>query len=107
MKALQANAIATVEQNRLLRGDNGGRPPRDRATTRARAGQHGLQVSVSEPPRRLEVVAVDHGEGVPECSVHPYLDAIIGAGGTVPFTGREIAREWGIGDGHGRRITDL
>jgi hypothetical protein len=58
MKALQANTIPTLEQNRLLRRDNRRRPPRDRATTRARTGQLGLEVSVSDPPGGLEVVAV-------------------------------------------------
>ena len=57
-EALQANTIPTVEQNRLCHRDDRRRPPRDRAATRARTGQHGLEVSVSEPPGRLEVVAV-------------------------------------------------
>ena len=105
MKALQANAISAVEQNRLPGSDNRRRPTRDRAPTRARARQHGLQVSIAEPPGRLEVGAVfDHGGGIPECSAHPYLHAIIGVGRPVPFAGREIARERGILHRHGRRI---
>ena len=46
VETLQANAIPAVQQNRLLRRDHPGCPPRDRAPTRAGAGQHRLQVSV-------------------------------------------------------------
>jgi hypothetical protein len=93
MKALQANAVTAVQQNRLLHRHNGGGPPRDRAPTGARAGQHGLQVSVSEPPWWRKVVAVDdHGGDIPERSAHSYLDAIICGGCAVPLAGGEIAR---------------
>ena len=105
MKALQANAVPAIQQNRLLRRDNRGCTPGDRTPTRTRAGQHGLQVSVAEPPGWREIVAVyDHGGGIPERSAHSYFDAIICDGCAVPFASGEIARWRRVLDGKDRRI---
>ena len=105
MEALQANAVPAVEQDLFLRRNHWGRPPRDRAPTGARTGQHGLQVSVTEPPWWRKVVAVDnHGGDIPERSAHSYLDAIICAGRAVPLAGGEIAGRRGVLDGKDRWV---
>jgi hypothetical protein len=57
MKALQANFIATIEQNCLSGSDHWRRAMLDRATADSRAGQHGLQMPVLQPSRGLEIVA--------------------------------------------------
>ena len=109
MEALQTNAITAVEQNFLLDGDERRRPAHDGSAARGSTRQHGLQVAVSKPSRRIEIVAVlDHGDRTPSgrSVENANLEAIIGAGGAVPFTGREIARNRGVGGGQLRWIAD-
>src|SRR6185312_1608443 len=103
VKTLQPNSIATIEQEGFLSRDDRRGPAHDGPTARRRARQHGLQVSVPEPPRWLEIIAVrGHGRDAPEpwpaqtSSAHTNLHAVISAGGAVPFARREIARDWRI-----------
>jgi hypothetical protein len=91
VETLQPDPVTAVEEKVLLGRDHRPRPTHDRAPAGIGARQHGLHVSVPEPPGRLEIVAVYvHGHDAPERSPHPNLHAVVGAGGTVPFTGREI-----------------
>src|SRR5690348_1433831 len=113
VKTLQPNSIAAVEQEGFLSSDYRRGPAHDRSTARRRACQHGLQVPVPEPPRRLEIFAVrGHGRDAPERwpmappgSAHTNLHAVVGAGGAVPFASREIARDRRILDRQDGRVT--
>src|SRR5581483_7490521 len=65
-EALQSNAFATVEEHLRLGGNHWGSAARNRAPTHRGAREHRLEVPVSQPPGRMEVIVRQLGRSLDE-----------------------------------------
>ena len=60
---------------------------------RARAREAGLAVDWVDAMGRPQQVNMGHAGSLPNPSVNPDLDAVVGAAGAIPFTSREPGRD--------------